>query len=642
MATHVIPTPAPAAPSGAGTATTAPSSPAPVPAPAPAPVTGLGGEWLRLSAAFTDAVTDLTDREDLTVQCAPGLGQGAPGCFVPDLATIELDGRHLRLDPATCDPSWPADRDRYPALWGVLTHEAAHATHTRWAVPDGAPAAAADAAMALEESRIEAAQVRRRPADRRWLRASATSLVLADFTTPPTAAPATPPGPGAPAPSGGAPTGAPSGTSSGASAGAPATAPPVTTPHAAMTPWNAGRAAALILARTDAGILEPAETKPLAEAVLNVLGPSRLSALAALWHRAHATADDDAEAMMDLGRRWCRVLDVNPDRPVPPPLPGTPGASGDPSPLAEALGATMVAVHAAAAEPAPGAPRPDDPAEKRRQEKDARDTADRAARRVFGASTAPTTARGRTAITGTRPPTSGEQAAARRLARRLRAAAHRDRVTTTHTSPTPPGRLSMRGALAADAQRAAGTVPTAEPFTRTTRRHVPAPPLRVGIACDVSGSMNTLAAPVASAAWIMARAAGHIPDAASATVIFGANVRPIVHPGHTPGTVTEFAARDPREDFVKAVDALDSALDLTRPGAARLLVIVSDGRFKDDQPTDGQKRIDRLTAAGCGVLWLSMSAKTRAMNGAHLVTLTDPAAAADAIGAAAARALRNA
>ncbi|TMR34971.1 hypothetical protein ETD96_24015 [Actinomadura geliboluensis] len=106
--------------------------------------------------------------------------------------------------------------------------------------------------------------------------------------------------------------------------------------------------------------------------------------------------------------------------------------------------------------------------------------------------------------------------------------------------------------------------------------------------------------------------------------------------------MTEFAARDPREDFVKAVDALDSALDLTRPGAARLLVIVSDGRFKDDQPTDGQKRIDRLTAAGCGVLWLSMSAKTRAMNGAHLVTLSDPAAAADAIGAAAARALRNA
>ena len=47
----------------------------------------------------------------------------------------------------------------------------------------------------------------------------------------------------------------------------------------------------------------------------------------------------------------------------------------------------------------------------------------------------------------------------------------------------------MRGALAADAQRAAGAVPTAQPFTRTTRRSVPTPPLRIRIACDVSGSM---------------------------------------------------------------------------------------------------------------------------------------------------------
>ncbi|MFG2091817.1 VWA domain-containing protein [Spirillospora sp. NPDC048824] len=636
MATHVIPTPAAppaAAPSGAGPATTAPAAPVTVPSLGPARVTGLGGAWLPLSAAFTDAVTDLTDREDLTVQCAPGLGRGAPGCFVPSLATIELDGRHLRQDPATCDPSWPADRDRYPALWGVLTHEAAHATHTRWSIPDGAPAAAADAAMALEESRIEAAQIRRRPADRRWLRASATSLVLDDFTTPTTPTTPTAPVPGVPAPSGSAPA-----------------APPVTTPHAAMTPWNAGRAAALVLARTDAGILEPAETNPLAEVVLGVLGPTRLSALAALWHRAHATGDDDAEAMMDLGRRWCRILDVNPDRPTPPPPPGTPGASGDPSPLADALGATMAAVHAAAAEPAPAAPGPD-PAQQRRQDKDARQAADNAARDVFGASTtepggnastAATGSRGGTRTTGTRPPRPDEQAAARRLARQLRAAAHRDRVTTTRTSPTPPGRLSMRGALAADAQRAAGATPTAEPFTRTIRRHVPAPPLRIGIACDVSGSMKAMAAPVASAAWILARAAGHIPDALAATVIFGATVRPITRPGHTPNAVTEFAANDSREDFVQAVDALDSAVELTRPGAARLLVIVSDGKFKDDQPKDGQKRLERLTASGCAVLWLALTDEARVMNGAYPVTLTDPAAAADAIGAAAARALRTA
>ena len=151
MATHVIPASVLTAPSGAGPGSTPPPA-----VTAPAPVTAPRGAWLALSAAFTDAVTDLTEREDLTVQCAPGLGRGAPGCFVPSLATIELDGTHLGQQPATCDPTRPADRDRYPALWGVLTHEAAHAAHTRWGLPNSVPAAAAEAALALEESRIEA------------------------------------------------------------------------------------------------------------------------------------------------------------------------------------------------------------------------------------------------------------------------------------------------------------------------------------------------------------------------------------------------------------------------------------------------------------------------------------------------------
>ncbi|MGH3239981.1 MAG: hypothetical protein ACRDNL_06350, partial [Spirillospora sp.] len=306
MATHVIPTPttpttAPATgPSGTGTGT-APATPAP--AHAPAPVAGVGGAWLPLSAAFTDAVTDLIDRDDLTVRCAPGLGRGAPGCYIPALAAIELDGTHLRQHPDTCDPTRPADRERYPALWGVLTHEAAHATHTRWDIPGDASAAAAQAALALEESRIEVAQIRRRPADRRWIRACVTRLVLADFTSPTTPPAATSSATPTPAASPGN--------------------PPVTTPRAAMTPWNAGYAAALLLARTDAGILEPAETEKLAATVLDILGPTRLSALAAMWHLAHATRDDDADTMMDLARRWCRILDVNPDRPAPPPLPGT-------------------------------------------------------------------------------------------------------------------------------------------------------------------------------------------------------------------------------------------------------------------------------------------------------------------------------
>jgi hypothetical protein len=93
----------------------------------------------------------------------------------------------------------------------------------------------------------------------------------------------------------------------------------------------------------------------------------------------------------------------------------------------------------------------------------------------------------------------------------------------------------MRGALAADAQRAASAVPTAQPFTRTTRRSVPTPPLRIRIACDVSGSMVEFAGTVASAAWILAHAPRYTTVATTtATVIFGEHVQPIEHPASPP------------------------------------------------------------------------------------------------------------
>ena len=88
----------------------------------------------------------------------------------------------------------------------------------------------------------------------------------------------------------------------------------------------------------------------------------------------------------------------------------------------------------------------------------------------------------------------------------------------------------MRAALAADAQRATGLRPTAEPWAREVHRHVPSPPLRVGIAVvDVSAKMQPFAKPLASAAWIVARAAGW-SDAIAATVCFGERVTAVIRP----------------------------------------------------------------------------------------------------------------
>src|SRR5215475_291860 len=119
------------------------------------------------------------------------------------------------------------------------------------------------------------------------------------------------------------------------------------------------------------------------------------------------------------------------------------------SPLAEAITHTLDRVTAAVATE----PRPHDPAEHAATRAAAEDTARKvaaaAARRVF----TPTGRRtGRTCIAGTRPPTPAEHGAARALARALDTAATRDRTPVKTTSTLPPGRLRMRGALAADAQ----------------------------------------------------------------------------------------------------------------------------------------------------------------------------------------------
>ncbi len=567
--------------------------------------------WLTLSAAFGDEVPAIADRDDLVVTVAPGAGHGAPACFFPDLATIEVDGVHLSagVDPATVEPHRVGDRKRYGTLWGLLTHECGHAAHSRWRAPDDAPPGAIAAADLLEESRMEAQQLRRRPADRYWLRASTINLILADTATTD-----------------------------------PATALTMTKPSAA-------RAAALLLARVNGGILNTHETRAVARTVEDILGADTLATLRDIWREAHRTADDDADTMIELGKRWCEAIGTDPDDADPTAT--TPGDSdpdcaesgaAEPSPLAkavaEAAGVIAVTVDAETA--------PTDPITERLEaaarDEAAREAAERLAGSVFSSGGSRT---GNTATRGTRAPTRDERTAAQHLARTLDTAGTRERAETKSTSAIPPGRLRVRGAVTAAAQRAAGTLPTAEPFIRTKRTTVPTPPLRLGIACDVSSSMKAFAGPVASAAWILAHAAQHtrVP-ATTATVIFGRYVRPITHPGSPPHVVTEFAANDGVESIGKAIGALDGALNLSRADAARLLVIVTDTYIVDHgYRRSAQKNLARLRATGCAVLWLTpeWTIPERDLvedDIAHV--LTDPTTTAREIGRAATAALRAA
>ncbi|MFD7655369.1 hypothetical protein ACFV4N_15470 [Actinosynnema sp. NPDC059797] len=569
-------------------------------------------EWLALSAALAEEVPVIADRDDLVVSVAPGAGGGAPACFYPARALIELDGDHLGVDPATVDPANLSDRSRYAPAWGALTHECGHARHTRWQPPRDAPPGVVAAAMLLEEPRMEGAHLLRRPDDRHWLRACVRGIVAADLHL---------------------------------------FADPATAPQ--MTRADAARTAALLLGRADAGVLGRVEVGPVARVVQDVLGVDTLIELRKVWTRAIGTADDDGQTMLALGRRWCEILGTDPNTGdpdpgaapdpsgTPDPSGGTGGGSGTscPSPLAGAIAAVLDDVAAAVA----GEKAPQDPAAlaaaAKAREAAADKVAHRAAHQVFRVG-GPRD--GHTATTGTRPPTPAERSAARVLARALDTAGVRERVVVRAASEVPPGRVRMRGVRAAEAQRAAGALVTAQPFTRITRSPVPVPPLRVGVACDVSGSMGWARTHVASAAWVLAEAARHtrVP-ADTAGVIFGHHVRPLTRPGQRPAEVVEFASDDNWEDIPTALDALDGALGLSHPGASRLLVIVSDGRYRDQPRRDGQKRLDRLRATGCAVLWLTTNLTDTPLDGATVHRLTDPTTTARAIGHAATTALRT-
>ena len=129
------------------------------PAPAPDSRPRPAAAWLAFSATDDRAGRPGRRPRRPDRHRRPRRGPGCPGLLPPGQRRDRGQRRPPGVDPATADPANPADRERYPALWGATVHECAHAAHSRWRAPKGTDAAWSAAATALEESRIEARQV---------------------------------------------------------------------------------------------------------------------------------------------------------------------------------------------------------------------------------------------------------------------------------------------------------------------------------------------------------------------------------------------------------------------------------------------------------------------------------------------------
>jgi VWA domain-containing protein len=520
------------------------------------PATKTDDAWKPWSDAWTKHAKTLTGRTDLSVLVAPGAGGGAPECFYPNLRRIEVDAHYIADTPEVADPRRVAHRRVVPTGYGLLVHGAAHAAHSRWTAPPGTAPILAHVADLLEESRAEGRQRQRRRADRRWLRHMVSAVVD------------------------------------------PGDAP-------VDDAWHAGELAALLLARVDARILTSKDVRAVRAAVTGVLGRPRLKALREIWQQAHTVADTDADTMIDLARRWCQTLGIDPDqRHVVP--------AADPGEFPGRLAQAITDFLAAAYGLTPG----------------------QYAARILQQRHSPPKDWKRSDAT------DQQRRAARELAARITRARTRNPEPGVKPSLIPPGRLRTRQAITADAQAESGQLPTAAPWQQRTQLPPPKPTLHLAILADLSGSMQEYAQELSSAAWIFAHAARR-SEAVTTTIGFGSHTSVLVAPGARPQKVLHMVADQDTSTFPEAVKVADRLLDLRHGRTLRMLVVVSDGWLEDI--TAGQKLITTLHRAGCAVLWLqpaSLSCYT--FTDATTVTVTDPVDAVAHIADAAVTALERA
>lgn len=572
-------------------------------------------EWLPLGRQVGELANLWSGRYDLVGYVGENAGHGAPACYNPALAEIEVDV--VRAFGKGVTPEMIGDlherkaQYEFPRAIGALYHEAFHACFSEWSMEKAHETLKKDeydALVLLEETRIEYQGLLAKPRSKDFLRASAMELVVADsaesFTTLPDTA-------------------------------------------------KSAFLVALVHSRVEAGILDSEDVVEVTELVDEFLGYEVVSQLLEIAEKFRAH-DDHANAdpvLYDLAREWAKLVRETSEEngESPEGSEGSEGSEGELSEFAEALAEAMEEAKATVAISSTEALDEQEQKEdwqeqvetKASKAKDSQVNAE-TAKKIFSKGSG---GEGRTSsrLIETRQPTTEERRGAVTIASWLEKAKYRERDITEIASVVPPGRLRTRALVQSKAMEARGVYQQVAPFRKKVRKQTDEPTLTVGVMVDISGSMSSAMEPMASTAWIMSEAVRRV-QGKTAMVYYGNEVFPTLKPGQHLGDVKVWSAPDGTEKFDEAFRALDGGLNLLNGSGARLLVVTSDGAYTSDQYDKSLKWVKRCREAGVAVLWLPFDnghyARGVERLGATVVKgVLDPSTSALEIGREASRAL---
>lgn len=574
-----------------------------------------GPGWRALSEHFSDLADARSPRNDLTVICAPGAGEGiAPGYYMPATARIALDGTLLPGSPETLDTDDPEHFAALAALQGVFVHELGHAVHTD-SMRDSLEGDHSQTATLLEEIRMEAQAVRDREADAQWLRASATQIIMKDEQS-------------------------------------------ITEPQNLA---HAARIAVLIEGRVAAGSLQAADAEKVSRVLESLFDEDQMKELRSILSDTVDVQDGDCEGMDEVSRRFRELMGEDADQPE-----GQPGSgSGESGGAGE--GGTVGQIELSKEEAEELAAAAKEAAEKAEAEGAGELAESSEGSEIDGAveivirdpevaesldreapDESPETVSHGCAPVGTkgvryreRHATGEERTQRNKLAALLRKARWRDRSRVRVASVVPPGRIRTREAMRGSAERSMGRMVSAKPFRKTQRKVVEQPKLRVAVMCDVSGSMGPFVQSIASSMWTIANAVADT-GGTSIGIAFGDEARSVIEAGKPPRMVMEFPADGGFESIGSGIQMADDALGLSDPSNPRLVVIVSDGHWVNGRERDlADEEILRLRALGVKVIQVGIGSDPVEHNPDVSVTISNPSELAELVGGACVEALRG-